>query len=109
MGYYTTKISTKFTVLLPRMACLPIPNAMLLLLEPAAKRLQLTLHLTLTNDPMRQKEREQHPGRVQAREMVRPLGTLRADITGGIALVTQRSVRLGKIQCQVRYIASYLA
>ena len=43
----TTIIGTKITMLLRREACLPIPNAVLMLVEPQAKRLQLTLILTL--------------------------------------------------------------
>ena len=43
----TTIIGTKITMLLRHEACLPIPNAVLMLVEPQAKRLQLTLILTL--------------------------------------------------------------
>ena len=88
----TTIIGTKITMLLRREACLPIPNAVLMLVEPQAKRLQLTLILTLhqRSDAPKGERRifvDSKHGR-----MVRPLDTLGADITGGIALGSFGSV-----------------
>ena len=68
MDDHTTIIGTEITMLLRREACLPIPNAVLMLAEPAAKRLQLTLILTLHQRSDAPKRRAKGIRRLQVRD-----------------------------------------